>query len=432
MKRVLFAFVALLIFGVANSQQVYRTEFSTFDLREASIQNDHSKTEHYLQFAPKSLEVVDNVEVTAQVVDIPIAWSDFNVYIHLQNLHQAYHLVVNEQLVASVEDSITPSEFLLSPYLRQGRNEILVLLYKSKLAELESGSAQSSAPRFEGSYIFAQYRKHVFDYVASITPSEDGKKLMFEMDIIARNDFNVEEPLQIGYDIYSPDNRVVDYGVRELTIAGRSTDTLRMQVSLGDESRFLWSSANPKLYRVMLYVKRDGKPREYTTFYLGAGSTTFTDGKILRNNTPIEIKSAKFNANGTYNEVASQIKELQEQGINTLMPDNPQPKWFYNICDKLGMYVIECSNINPVWQPQNRMIGGTPSNNPKLAKEYISRVKAMYYRTRNHPCVIAYALGGDKAGNGYNMYKAYQWLKSVEKSRAVICNSADGEWNTDL
>ena len=42
------------------------------------------------------------------------------------------------------------------------------------------------------------------------------------------------------------------------------------------------------------------------------------------------------------------------------------------------------------------------------------------------------ALGGDEAGNGYNMYKAYQWLKSVEKERAVICTSADGEWNSDL
>ena len=43
----------------------------------------------------------------------------------------------------------------------------------------------------------------------------------------------------------------------------------------------------------------------------------------------------------------------------------------------------------------------------------------MYYRSRNFTCVIAYSLGGP-SGNGYNMYKAYQWLKSVEKSRPVI------------
>ena len=41
-------------------------------------------------------------------------------------------------------------------------------------------------------------------------------------------------------------------------------------------------------------------------------------------------------------------------------------------------------------------------------------------------------LAGRRIGNGYNMYKAYEWLKSVEKSRPVIYADADGEWNSDL
>ena len=76
-------------------------------------------------------------------------------------------------------------------------------------------------------------------------------------------------------------------------------------------------------------------------------------------------------------------------------------------------------------------MGGTLSNNPEYADEYLARVKAMYYRSRNFTCVIAYELGGP-SGNGYNMYKAYEWLKSVEPSRPVIYSDADGEWNTDL
>ena len=66
-----------------------------------------------------------------------------------------------------------------------------------------------------------------------------------------------------------------------------------------------------------------------------------------------------------------------------------------------------------------------------LADEYLERVRNMYYRSRNHTCIIGFALGGE-SGNGYNMYKAYQWLKSVEPSRPVICIDAGGEWDTDL
>ena len=101
------------------------------------------------------------------------------------------------------------------------------------------------------------------------------------------------------------------------------------------------------------------------------------------------------------------------------------------MCDSLGLYVIDRANINAPERSGDRTGGGTPSNDPRLVGDYLERVKAMYYRSRNHSCVIAFALGGE-SGNGFNMYKAYEWLKSVEKSRPVICADADGEWNSDL
>ncbi len=432
MKRAILVLCAIAALCTAEAQQVYRSEFSVFDLREAALKNDHSRTEHHIRFAPKSIEAVGKVEVVGQSVELPTAWSDYNVYIHIQNAIKAYDLVVNEQLVASVEDSYTPADFLLSPYLRQGKNEILLLLRRSEYIELNSSSKSNLVEQFRGSYLFAQHRKHIYDYDARIVQVDGGKNLLLELDILVRNDFNFEEMVQIGYDIYSPDNKLIDYAVREFSVAGRSVDTLRIRTSLGEESRYLWSSANPKLYRLTLYTKRDSKPREYISFRLGAGTTTFADGKILRNGKPIAVKSARYNARTTYAEALTEIKALRAKGINTLLPDNPQPEWFYDICNGLGMYVIERANINPVEESENRKIGGTPSNNPQLASEYLARVKAMYYRTRNHTCIVAYALGGDKAGNGYNMYKAYQWLKGVEKERAVICTSADGEWNSDI
>ena len=429
MKKALTLLLVLFVSAAAMAQQVYRTEFSVFDLREAAIKNDHTNTERYIRFAPKHLEKVENVEVVGQTVDLPTAWSDFNLYLHLQNCGQAYHVVVNEQLVGSVEDSITPTDFLLSPYLKQGKNEILLLLQQSTLPELEAGSHRASAERFSGSYLFAQHRKHIYDYDARIV--QKGKTLALELDIVVRNDFNFEEPLQVGYDIYSPENKLIDYAVREMQVAGRSLDTLKVRTSLGEESRFLWSANNPKLYRLTLYTKRDGKPREYISFRLGAGESTFADGKLKRNGKDIAVKSMRYNARKSYSETLAEVKSLKAKGVNTLQTSNPQPEWFYDICDAVGLYVVEQANINPTLESENRKLGGTPSNDPTLVEEYLARLKAMYYRTRNHSCIVAYSLGGEKAGNGYNMYKAYEWLKSVEAKRAVICTSADGEWNSD-
>ena len=127
----------------------------------------------------------------------------------------------------------------------------------------------------------------------------------------------------------------------------------------------------------------------------------------------------------------AELKALKAKGKNTICPDYPQPAWFYELCDSLGLYVIDRANINAPERSGDRTVGGTPSNDPRLVGDYLERVKAMYYRSRNFTCVIAYSLGGP-SGNGYNMYKAYQWLKSVEKSRPVIYSDTDGEWNSDL
>ncbi len=430
MKRLFATILAVCAISAVSAQQVYRTEFSVFDTRDNALKNDHSQTERHIRFAPKRLEVVNKVEIVGQSVDMPTAWSDYNIYLHIQNSGRAYDLVVNEQLVASAEEAHTPSDFLLSPYLRQGKNEILLLLRDSQYPELQGSIAGNAVEPFRGSYLFAQHRRHIYDYDARIVPN--GKELMLELDIAIRNDFNFEEVVQVGYDIYSPENKLLDYTVREFAVAGRSVDTLRIRTKLGEESRFLWSATNPQLYRLTLYTKRDGKPREYISFRLGAGTTTFANGKIVRNGKEVVVKSARYNARTTYAEALAEIKALKAKGINTLLPDTPQPEWFYDICDGLGVYVVERATIHPEMQAENRKIGGTPSNNPALVGEYIARLKAMYYRTRNHSCIVAYALGGDKAGNGYNMYKAYQWLKSVERHRAVICTSAEGEWNTDV
>lgn len=429
MKKGLALLLVLFVSATALAQQVYRTEFSVFDLREAALKNDHTNTERHIRFVPKHIETVENVEIFGQTVDLPTAWSDFNLYLHVQNCGKAYHVVVNEQLVGSVEDSITPTDFLLSPYLKQGKNEIWLLLQQSNVPELEAGSHKVAAERFSGSYLFAQHRKHIYNYDARIAQS--GKTLALELDIIVRNDFNFEEPLLVGYDIYSPENKLIDYAVREMQVAGRSLDTLKIRTSLGEESRFLWSATNPKLYRLTLYTKRDGKPREYISFRIGAGQSTFANGKLQRNGKDIAVKSVRYNARKSYSETLAEVKALKAKGFNTLLPDNPQPEWFYDICDAVGIYVVEQANINPTAESDNRKLGGTPSNNPALVDEYLARVKAMYYRTRNHSCIVAYSLGGEKAGNGYNMYKAYNWLKSVEPMRAIICTSADGEWNSD-
>lgn len=429
-KLAIFAILVTLC-GAVSAQRVLRSEFTLYDTREDALKSDHSQTVNHIPFVPKSSGALGALEMFEMEIDVPASWNDYNTYLHLENIRSGYDVAINGAVAFSSEDGITPSDYFISPRLKQGANKITLIARPSACAELDEGLQAPKGELFANCYIFAQHRTGIYDFDAAIVVGDD-KKLHLELDLIADNSFNFEETISLGYDIYTPENKLVDYAVRELIVPGRSRDTLKVRVDLGAELRYLWSASKPQLYRSTLYVKRSGKPVEYIPLYIGAGKTTFTDGKIYRNGTAITIKSAAYNSAKNRTETRKEILALKSKGINTLKPDSPQPIWFYELCDKLGMYVIERASINPVSKGDDRTVGGTPSNNPALLDEYLSRVKSMYYRTRNHACVIAYTLGGEKSGNGYCMYKAYQWLKEVEAERPVICLSAAGEWNTDF
>lgn len=429
MKKLALLVVFMAVCSAVLAQRTYRSQFTLYDTREDSVNRDHSKTLNYISYAPQKMGNIGSIAMYGQKIVVPASWNDYNAYLHIENTFSAYDIAINGSVVISAEDAATPADYFISPYLRQGENEVVLLLRPSNCPELSEGTAKSRLAQFSGCYIFAQHRASIFDYDAAIVQREG--KLHLELDIIAGNDFNVEETISIGYDIYTPERKLVDYAVREFNVAAKSRDTLKVRIDLGAELRYLWSAAKPSLYRTTLYIKRGGKPFEYLPVRIGAGKTTFEDGNIFRNGKQIVIKDIAYNANQSRAQSRKDILALKSKGYNTLRPDAPQPLWFYDLCDQLGVYVIEQVAVNATAELNNRAIGGTPSNNPQLVAQYLERTKSMYYRTRNHPCIIAYSLAGKESGNGYCLYKTYQWLKSVEKNRPVICISADGEWNTD-
>ena len=109
----------------------------------------------------------------------------------------------------------------------------------------------------------------------------------------------------------------------------------------------------------------------------------------------------------------------------------PQPEWFYDLCDGLGLYVVDQANVNAGFRKDDRNVGGSVANDPSFLPHFIDRVAVMQGRSKNHTCVVALSLGG-RCGNGYNFYKAYRWLKEADSLHAVTYRDVQGEWNSDF
>ncbi|MEE1168298.1 MAG: glycoside hydrolase family 2 TIM barrel-domain containing protein [Alistipes sp.] len=442
MKRsILYSLATLFVVAFFAEQlsaqaRVARSEFICYDKREDAVNDVRDNIDKYLVFSPE-LQFEDSGKVRAvyeQVVDVPSSWNDFSAYLHIENVGADYALFVNGEQITAPIDKFTPVEIFVSPYLQQGQNTLAVVVvdepYMGRIAENLSVPERK---QFENCYIFAQRRVGVFDYNVRLLPDAENKYARLKLDVVVDNTFTTDEVLELGYDLYDPTGKLVDYTVNRYTFLGSSRDTVTFEPYSYNSNQFRWSEGNPKLYSAMLYVKRGGVLREYIPMKVGFAKYGYNDkGEILLFDKPLSLKKERYNSAADAKSTEAQIKALKAKGVNCLCPEYPQPKWFYSICDRLGVYVIDSAAIASPSSADNRAIGGTPSNDPDLVDDYLLRVEAMYRRAQNHVSIIAFSLGSAETGNGYNMYKAYELLKSYGDSRAIIFEGADGEWNTDL
>lgn len=408
-----------------------RTEFISYSTRNAAEKGDRSAERHYLNLIYKQVgEAVLNEQgerVVTYEVDIPLVWRDRDIFLHTEGGAAEKRIVVNGTTVGSCRDNRTPSEFLISRHIKDGTTRIEII--SPAEYDLRPAEMLGENPLEESLFIYSQPPIRIHDILLSAKPNEEGRYGVLTMDVVVSSSRRATEQVSVGYDIYSPDKELKYYDLREVSVGSMALDTIRFQTNIYGAMERLWSAESPKLYDVTLYLKRSGIISEYINIKVGFGTTTYADGKIVRNGTPIDIVAAHYTTTSGAKSTEADIRALKKQKINTLYTPHPQPYWFYDICDRVGMYVVEQANINTDPKGGDRSRRGTLANNPQWLPEFLERVESSFYRVRIHPSVIAWSLGGD-SGSGYNMYKCYEWMKEHETERPVVYGS--GEWNSDL
>lgn len=433
----IFAILALFVsLDMALAQAVIsRTEFICYDKRADAKSDIRTNNDKYIDLRP-TLQFEGEGSVRAvyeQEIDVPASWNDYNAYLHTENVGGDYTIFVNGAQITSAIDRFTPTEIYISPYLVQGKNVVAVVVVEEPyMAAVAEGLTMPQRQQFDNCYIFAQRRLGIYDFNVRLVPDSLERFAELRLDVMVDNSFSSDEVIEVGYDIYAPDGKLMEYSVNDLALEKFTRDTLSFKPYIYHSNPNRWSPANPKLYDLTLYVKRSGILWEYIPLKVGFAQYGYTeDGAITAFGKPLTLKKEVYNAAADRATTEREIKALKQRGINCLTPDYPQPRWFYDICDRVGIYVIDCAAVASPSCADNRALGGTPANAPELVDEYLRRVESMYHRAQNHVSIIAFSLG-KRAGNGYNLYKAYELLKSKGDSRAIIYEDADGEWNSDV
>lgn len=366
-------------------------------------------------------------------IDVPYLWLDRNVYLHVEGVGGAYSLYVNGSRIGYSDDSRTPAEYLLSEVLTDGLNAICIEVYGYSQGSWMESLLVSREPGTLGRlYVYSQPKLCIHDFTITTQLDSAGHNGIFWVTVVMSNSYRSDEPITLGYDVYAPGGgKLLTYNLQETEVPAEGYDTIVYKEYIFKSVRKMWSPQSPNLYEVMFYTRRDGRITEYIPFRVGFNRTEVREGVLYANDKPIDISAADYNAASDSKTTEQQLRALKSRGINTLCVGYPQPRWFYELCDRVGFYVIDQANNNPGYRPDDRNLGGSLSNTPAYLPHYLDRVAQMRGRTNGYTSVSAISMGG-RGGNGYNLYKSYQWLKGADSIHPVTYRDIRGEWNADF
>lgn len=384
---------------------------------------------------PQVPENYNPAAVYRKVVEIPQSFESKEVFIHFGAVKSNLSVWVNSNFVGYSEDSKLPAEFNISKYIKPGKN--LVVFEVNRWCDgsyLECQDMWRVSGVHRDSYIYARNKTHIRDFTITTNLDEayQDAELAYTLEIV-----NPLPNSKLTAELFDPSGKLVlsDYypAIKELnTFKNIITDPLK------------WTAETPNLYTLIFTLKDpQGKPIEIIPQKVGFREIQIIGGKLLVNGKAILIKGVNRHetdpvsgSNISHERMEQDIRLAKQFNINAIRTCHyPNDEYFYELCDKYGIYVIDEANVESHGIGYD--IGKTLANRPSWLDAHLQRQVRMVERDKNHPSIIGWSLGNE-AGNGYNMYQGYLMLKSMDTTRPVQYERANYdwgfgfEWNTDV
>ncbi len=360
------------------------------------------------------------------------------LFISFQGAESGLALWLNGHYVGYSEDSFTPSEFELTPYLVPGENRLAAQVFKWTAGSWgESQDFFRFSGIFRDVYLYWKPQAHVEDLRIRTALAEDLTSA--QVQVRARTNANGHIAAALTFD------GELAAEVQAEVESGTDTDLI-MPIAMPR----LWSAEQPNLYALRISVfDAAGKQQETVLEQVGIRHFAIKDSVMYLNGKRIVfygVDRHEFgNVDGRCLDPQDTWKDLltmKRNNINAVRTSHyPNANAFYRMCDQLGLYVIDEGNFEShgAWDAIARGLEdlsfAIPGNRPEFLELIKDRIRSMYERDKNRPCVLIWSLGNESL-NGLDFLECTKMLHEMDPGRPVhyegVCHDRRYNDTTDI
>ncbi|WP_297096723.1 glycoside hydrolase family 2 TIM barrel-domain containing protein [uncultured Draconibacterium sp.] len=369
---------------------------------------------------------------------IPEDWNDNKIVLHFGGVSSAMFVYVNEQKVGYSQGSRLPAEFDITEFVQPGENKLAVQVFRWcdgsyledqdhwRMSGIHREVMVMAQPKvaIEDFFIRTRLDANYQDALLQIRPTltrgadVDTKGWTLEAELFCpQNNKVLQAPITKDVDaiIYEgyPQRDNVYFGLLEEKIS----------------SPELWSAEKPTLYTVVLTLKdADGNVVEARSAKIGFREIETKNGELYVNGKSIKLYGVNRHDHDhlrgksvTHEDMENDVLLMKRFNFNAVRTSHyPNDPYFYDMCDKYGLYVLDEANI------ETHGLMGYLTNQSEWHMAFQDRVVRMVERDKNHPSIIGWSLGNE-SGTGPNHAGAAAWAKDFDPTRFIHYEGAQGQ-----
>ena len=357
--------------------------------------------------------------------DVDEALLGKEIYLSFQGAESAIYVWVNGTFVGYSEDSFTPSEFLITPYLKEKNNKLAVEVYRFCSGSwLEDQDFWRFSGIFRDVFLYGVPKLHVRDMeLTADYQYEDGSgSFSATLSLMGKVTDGVSAKVTLrdtmGTEVFSETMRCEPKDEGTVLVVNRQLEAV-----------LPWSAEEPNLYTFFAELTdENGTVMETASSKVGFRTFELKNGLMCLNGKRIVFKgvdrhefSAERGRSITEEDMIADILMMKRNNINAVRTSHyPNQTRWYELCDEYGIYVIDETNLEThgTWMIDRGPAEHIPGDYPEWRGAVLDRAKSMYERDKNHACVLIWSCGNE-SHCGENIAAMAEFFHRVDKRRLV-------------
>lgn len=355
-------------------------------------------------------------------------WLEREIFLSFESVDSAFYLWINGQMVGYSQDSRLPAEFLISPYVRVGKNLLAAQVMRySDGSYLEDQDFWLLSGIQRDVILYSKPRVHLRDFTVRtfLEDACDHATLAIEAFIPRLTDmagYRVEAALyQAQGDPVLPEP--ISAPISQLTprVMTPKTKVACASITLAVDHPHLWNAESPYLYTLVLTLRGpDGQAIDFESCRVGIRQVEIKNGVILLNGKRLVIRGVNRHEHHpekgrvlSCEDMRREIILMKQLNFNAVRTSHyPNHTTWYDLCDQYGIYLVDEANL------ETHGVEGELSHDPAWASAYLERATRMLLRDKNHPSVLFWSLGNE-SGPGPHHAAMAAWMRAADPTRLI-------------